>query len=54
MVVKRKAAATLRVEATGRASHSGSAPDKGRNALLALAAAAQAVGDATTRHARTG
>jgi glutamate carboxypeptidase len=43
VVVKRKAAATLRVEATGQSSHSGSAPDKGRNALLALAAAAQAV-----------
>jgi glutamate carboxypeptidase len=43
VVVKRKAAATLRIEATGQAAHSGSAPDKGRNALLALAAAAQAV-----------
>jgi glutamate carboxypeptidase len=43
VVVKRKAAATLRVEATGQSSHSGSAPEKGRNALLALAAAAQAV-----------
>jgi glutamate carboxypeptidase len=43
VVVKRKAAATLRVEATGQSAHSGSAPDKGRNALLALAAAAQAV-----------
>jgi glutamate carboxypeptidase len=37
VVVKRKAAGTLRVLATGRASHSGSAPHKGRNALLALA-----------------
>ena len=37
MVVRRKAAGTLRVGATGRASHSGSAPDQGRNALLALA-----------------
>ena len=37
VVVRRKAAGTLRVTATGRASHSGSAPDKGRNALLALA-----------------
>ena len=44
VVVKRKAAATLRVRATGQPAHSGSAPDKGRNALLALAAAAQAVG----------
>jgi glutamate carboxypeptidase len=37
VVVRRKAAGTLRVNATGRASHSGSAPDEGRNALLALA-----------------
>jgi glutamate carboxypeptidase len=43
VVVKRKAAATLRVQATGRAAHSGSAPDRGRNALLALAGAAQVV-----------
>lgn len=43
VVVKRKAAGTLRVVAHGRASHSGSAPDKGANALLALAAAAQAI-----------
>jgi glutamate carboxypeptidase len=37
VVVRRKAAGTLRVTAAGRASHSGSAPDAGRNALLALA-----------------
>jgi glutamate carboxypeptidase len=43
VVVKRKAAATLRVRATGVSAHSGSAPDRGRNALLALAAAAQSV-----------
>src|SRR3954464_10965986 len=43
VVVKRKAAGTLRIEATGRAAHSGSAPDRGRNALLALAEAAQVV-----------
>lgn len=43
VVVKRKAAGTLKIRATGRASHSGSAPDKGHNALLALAIAAQAV-----------
>jgi glutamate carboxypeptidase len=43
VVVRRKAAATVRVTATGRSAHSGSAPDRGRNALLALAAAAQAV-----------
>jgi glutamate carboxypeptidase len=40
VVVKRKAAGTMRVQATGRAAHSGSAPDQGRNALLALAATA--------------
>jgi glutamate carboxypeptidase len=43
VVVQRKAAATVRVHARGRSAHSGSAPDRGRNALLALAAAAQAV-----------
>ena len=43
VVVRRKAAGTIRVSARGRAAHSGSAPDRGRNALLALAAAAQAV-----------
>jgi glutamate carboxypeptidase len=45
VVVKRKAAGTLRVRATGRAAHSGSAPDRGRNALLALAKAATVVAD---------
>jgi glutamate carboxypeptidase len=40
VVVRRKAAGTLKVQATGQASHSGSAPRKGRNALLALAHAA--------------
>ena len=45
VVVKRKAAATLRVTATGLSAHSGSAPDRGRNALLALAAAAQRVAE---------
>jgi glutamate carboxypeptidase len=43
VIVQRKAAATLRVRGHGRAAHSGAAPDRGRNALLALAAAAQAV-----------
>ena len=43
VVVRRKAAGTIHVRARGRAAHSGSAPDRGRNALLALAAAAQAV-----------
>jgi glutamate carboxypeptidase len=37
VVVRRKAAGTLRVSASGRAAHSGSAPHLGRNALLALA-----------------
>jgi glutamate carboxypeptidase len=45
VVVRRKAAGTLKVVATGRASHSGSAPDHGRNALLALAQAAGAVSE---------
>jgi glutamate carboxypeptidase len=43
VVVRRKAAGTLRVIAHGRSAHSGSAPDKGVNALLALAAAAQRI-----------
>jgi glutamate carboxypeptidase len=43
VVVRRKAAGTVEVLAHGRSAHSGSAPDRGRNALLALAAAAQAV-----------
>jgi glutamate carboxypeptidase len=43
VVVRRKAAGTLRVLATGRASHSGSAPDHGLNALLALARTAAAI-----------
>jgi glutamate carboxypeptidase len=42
-VVKRKAAGTVEVTAEGRSAHSGSAPDKGVNALLALATAAQAI-----------
>ena len=51
VVVRRKAAGTLHVRATGLSAHSGSAPDRGRNALLALAAAAQSVADA---HAPSG
>jgi len=43
VVVRRKAAGTLSVVAHGRSAHSGSAPDKGVNALLALASAAQAI-----------
>ncbi len=37
VVVGRKAAGTIRVSAAGAAAHSGSEPDRGRNALLALA-----------------
>jgi glutamate carboxypeptidase len=43
VVVRRKAAGTLRVTATGASAHSGSAPEKGRNALLALARTAEVV-----------
>jgi glutamate carboxypeptidase len=43
VVVQRKAAGTLRIEAHGASAHSGSAPDSGRNALLALASAAEHV-----------
>src|SRR3954469_21962290 len=43
VVVKRKAAGTVEVIANGRSAHSGSAPDAGINALLALAGAAQAI-----------
>jgi glutamate carboxypeptidase len=43
VIVRRKGAGTIRVVAKGRSAHSGAAPDRGRNALLALAAAAQAV-----------
>ncbi len=43
VIVRRKAAATLRVRATGRSAHSGAAPERGRNALLALATAAQTI-----------
>ena len=43
VVVRRKAAGTLKLIAHGRASHSGSAPEQGVSALLALAEAAQLV-----------
>ena len=43
VVVRGKGAGTIRVLAHGRAAHSGSAPDRGANALVALGAAAQAV-----------
>jgi glutamate carboxypeptidase len=51
VVVRRKAAGTLRVTATGRPAHSGSAPDQGANALLALARTANAL---AARHAPRG
>ncbi|WP_210494177.1 M20/M25/M40 family metallo-hydrolase [Patulibacter sp. SYSU D01012] len=43
VVVRRKAAAAIRVDARGRAAHAGSRPDDGRNALLALAAIAREI-----------
>jgi len=43
VVVRRKAAGTIRIRAAGRSAHSGTAPDKGVNALLAVAEAARAV-----------
>ena len=43
VVVRRKAAGTLHASAHGAAAHSGSSPDSGRNALLALAACAAEV-----------
>jgi glutamate carboxypeptidase len=43
VIVRRKGAGTIRVTASGRAAHSGSAPDDGANALLALSAAATAL-----------
>jgi len=43
VVVQRKAAGTVEVVAHGRSAHSGSAPDRGINALLALATAAQVI-----------
>ncbi|MEA2332182.1 MAG: glutamate carboxypeptidase [Thermoleophilaceae bacterium] len=43
VIVRRKAAGTLQVQAQGRPAHSGSAPHKGRSALLALADVAQRV-----------
>jgi glutamate carboxypeptidase len=51
VVVKRKAAGTLRVRATGRPAHSGSAPDQGANALLALADLARSL---AAHHAPSG
>ena len=45
VVLKRKAAGTLKVRARGRAAHSGAAPERGRSALLPLAAAAERVAE---------
>jgi glutamate carboxypeptidase len=45
VVARRKAAGTLRVRANGIAAHSGSAPERGRNALLALGSAAHRVAE---------
>lgn len=50
VIVKRKGAGTLRVRATGRAAHSGSAPQLGVNALLALCEAAIAVAGTAEPH----
>jgi glutamate carboxypeptidase len=50
VIVRRKAAATLRIVATGLSAHSGSAPERGRNALLALATASHAVAAANDPH----
>ena len=43
VVVKRKAASAIGVEATGVAAHSGAHPDEGRSALLALADVARSL-----------
>jgi glutamate carboxypeptidase len=43
VIVRRKAAGTLEIKARGLPAHSGSAPHRGRSALLALAAVAQRV-----------
>jgi glutamate carboxypeptidase len=45
VVVRRKGAGTLHVRAEGIAAHSGSNPDAGRNALLALAEVARRVAE---------
>jgi glutamate carboxypeptidase len=45
VIVRRKAASTLRLQATGRSAHSGSAPHAGANALLALARASLALSE---------
>ncbi len=45
VVVRRKAAGSIEVEATGVAAHAGAAPDEGRSALLALAQVALDLAD---------
>jgi glutamate carboxypeptidase len=45
VIVRRKAASTLRLRATGRSAHSGSAPHEGANALVALARASLALSE---------
>ncbi|MBA3263587.1 MAG: M20/M25/M40 family metallo-hydrolase [Thermoleophilaceae bacterium] len=47
LIVRRKAAGTLEIKAHGRPAHSGSAPHKGRSALLALADVARRVADSS-------
>ena len=51
VIVRRKAAGALKVTARGRAAHAGASPDKGRNALLALAEVARLL---AARHAPDG
>jgi glutamate carboxypeptidase len=50
VIVRRKAASTLRLRATGRSAHSGSAPHEGANALLALARASLALSERADPH----
>ena len=47
MIARRKAAGTLEVHAQGVPAHSGSAPHRGRSALLALATVAQGIAAAS-------
>lgn len=51
VVVSRKAAAAIRIEASGTAAHAGASPDAGRSALLALADLA---GSLASRHEPAG
>ncbi|MFT4035717.1 MAG: M20/M25/M40 family metallo-hydrolase [Patulibacter sp.] len=44
VVVRRKAAGSVEVRATGQAAHAGAAPDEGRSALLALSTVALTLG----------